>query len=391
MSKKYFMTDDQVKSLVTEDALHEYIDHIKKNDVLVEPYINECAAIGMQNMPLFFESFKEENGVDADTKDIEECCESNGIFLVFPGKGKMECFPTRYTAYNSICQRAGLTGSSMTTTVSSSRQKALAPERKAAFISECMKLYSDNAKVLIRDGKVSAMHSKQYAWFLPYDIFPIIEENFKKTWPDYKYAGGEVSHEYLYANYMLNDPAAEASMKLTLESLGAKIDGAIKAGIRVSTSDVGLSAVRFSPFYIINGTSTRLGKPVEMIHDTKRDMKYFEKELLPSVGLLMKEAEDDIEKLGNVDIKYPAGCLQHICLDKKQIPFMVAKEAIEAMQIEYPNGCQAIDIYLKLNEIVEMCNVKKPMSPSRYMEMTEYVARMMFISFDKYDLPLVDM
>lgn len=390
MCTKY-LKDEEVKELKTNEDLQKYLSYIKENDVIVEPYINECAAVGMPNTPLFFESFKTENGIESDTEDIEECCENNGIFLIFPGNRRMECLPTRYTAFSGICQRAGLSGPSMTTINSSSRQKALSPERKAAFITECMKLYSDTSKVLIRDGKVSAMHSKQYGWFLPYDIFPVIEDNFKEYWPEYTYVGGEVSHEYLYANYMLGDTAQEASLKLTLESLGAKIDGDIKAGIRVSTSDVGLSAVRFSPYFIINGVSTRLGKPVEMIHDTKHDMNYFTQKVLPEVGLLLKEAEDDIEKLGNVDIHYPAGCLQHICMEKKQIPFTVAKEAIDAMSLEYPDGCMAIDVYLKLNEIVEMCNAKKPMTPSRYMDMTECVARLMFLKYENYDLPLADM
>lgn len=317
-NKKFFNHDTDIVKLENRNDLQKYLDHIKEDDVVQNVYINECAALGMINAPLLLPSFMADNKIDCDDQDAAECCEDYGIFLVFPTELKMETLPTRYTAFKSICARAGLSCVSMSNTEEKPNVKPLAPDRKAAIITECLKLYSDTAQILIRDGKVSAMHSKIYGWLMPYDIIEPFEHFAKLTWPNMEFSYGEVSHEYLYADYYLHDELAEDSMKLLLEQFGAKIDGKLKAGIRVSTSDVADAALRFSPFYEINGTRVRIGRPLEVIHHAKNTLEKVREKVFPEIGMLLKESEDEVEKLGNIDINFPAGCLQHVVLENIQ-------------------------------------------------------------------------
>lgn len=296
-NKKFFNHDTDIVKLENRNDLQKYLDHIKEDDVVQNVYINECAALGMINAPLLLPSFMADNKIDCDDQDAAECCEDYGIFLVFPTELKMETLPTRYTAFKSICARAGLSCVSMSNTEEKPNVKPLAPDRKAAIITECLKLYSDTAQILIRDGKVSAMHSKIYGWLMPYDIIEPFEHFAKLTWPNMEFSYGEVSHEYLYADYYLHDELAEDSMKLLLEQFGAKIDGKLKAGIRVSTSDVADAALRFSPFYEINGTRVRIGRPLEVIHHAKNTLEKVREKVFPEIGMLLKIMDEMVRRV----------------------------------------------------------------------------------------------
>lgn len=390
-NKKFFNHDTDIVKLENRNDLQIYLDHIKEDDVVQNVYINECAALGMINAPLLLPSFMADNKIVCDDQDAAECCEDYGIFLVFPTELKMETLPTRYTAFKSICARAGLSCVSMSNTEEKPNVKPLAPDRKAAIITECLKLYSDTAQILIRDGKVSAMHSKIYGWLMPYDIIEPFEHFAKLTWPNMEFSYGEVSHEYLYADYYLHDELAEDSMKLLLEQFGAKIDGKLKAGIRVSTSDVADAALRFSPFYEINGTRVRIGRPLEVIHHAKNTLEKVREKVFPEIGMLLKESEDEVEKLGNIDINFPAGCLQHVVLEKHPVPYEETKTAMEEMTNDFPDGCKAIDVYLKLNEIAERKVAKSAnFGPAKTVKMFEEIAKLMFCDYKAFDKPIAD-
>lgn len=389
--EKFFATDTAIVKMESREDLEKYLSHIKEDDKIQPVYINECATLGMNDAPLFLPSFMEENKIECEEQDAIECCNDYGIFLVFPTDTKMETLPTRYTAFKSICARAGLSCLSMSNTEIKPNVKPLAPDRKAAMITECMKLYSDRAQILIRDGKVSAMHSCKYGWLMPYDIIPEFEKVCKESWPDMEFCYGEVSHEYLFAEYYLNDSLAEDSMKLLLESYGADV-GKIRAGVRVSTSDVAEAAFRFSPFFEINGARVRLGKPLEVIHFVKNTVESVKEKTLPQIGMLLKESEDEVEKLGNIDIHFPAGCLQHVVLEKHPLSYEDIKDALDDMSIEYPNGCKAIDVYLKITEIAEYKVSKNAntFGPAKTVKLFEDIAKLIFCDYKAFDKPLAD-
>ena len=117
--KKYLENDEDVEILETWKDLKEYLTFRAKHDEWVQPFINELAAIGIPNHPLFFQTnctnlSVQKNGYRLDVKDIDyedpenlSCIEDTGLFLVFPYKDSMAVYPTRRILKHMIASHHG--------------------------------------------------------------------------------------------------------------------------------------------------------------------------------------------------------------------------------------------------------------------------------------------
>lgn len=93
--KKYLENDEDVEILETWKDLKEYLTFRAKHDEWVQPFINELAAIGIPNHPLFFQTnctnlSVQKNGYRLDVKDIDyedpenlSCIEDTGLPVTF--------------------------------------------------------------------------------------------------------------------------------------------------------------------------------------------------------------------------------------------------------------------------------------------------------------------
>ena len=88
---------------------------------------------------------------------IEDTTENLGLAMEVDGKN----YPIRDTAYKSLLDRAKISGNSL----AKLERKVL-----AKVLNSCYKLYSADALLLIRDEKVSAVHSGDAS---DYSILPI--------------------------------------------------------------------------------------------------------------------------------------------------------------------------------------------------------------------------
>jgi len=177
---------------------------------------------------------------------------------------------------------------------------------------------------------------------------------------------------------------------LTLQDAGMDVTE-VKAGVRFSTSDVGNAMVYASPFYVVNGVKWTLGKGCGCRHDGKGCVELFAGEL-DKLGMLFKESEERVEELGNTFIKYPAGCLQRICEEKaKTLPRKAATKVIDDTLVEFSGKtCYAIDIFAKLNEIVDEANKIKQLTPTQLVNFTEEVSKLMYLDYEAYDIPYAE-
>ena len=88
-------------------------------------------------------------------------------------------------------------------------KQVLPINEKADRLTRDFQLFSDNCKILLRDGKVSAVLSKEYV-ILPADkMISILENQLKQDHPDFTFNRGQVSHEYLMVEYLMNDEEME--------------------------------------------------------------------------------------------------------------------------------------------------------------------------------------
>ena len=92
----------------------------------------------------------------------------------------------------------------------------------------------------------------------------------------------------------------EESFRLALNDAGGHVK-TLKAGIRFSTSDVGMGKVYATLFYDANGTRMALSGRIELEHDGDSTTDKF-KTQLQDLGIMFKESEEQIELLGNTDI-----------------------------------------------------------------------------------------
>lgn len=181
----------------------------------------------------------------------------------------------------------------------------------------------------------------------------------------------------------MNDTLMEESVRLKLNDAGAKISK-LKAGIRFSTSDVGLSKVYATVFYDADGIRTTLGAGIEMEHKGDAKTEKFE-EKVAYLGTLFKECEEQIERMGNIPIRNLAGCVKEIREVYTFLPKSTAETVEEELQLKYPNGGTAIDVYLALNDIIQRHAKSANLSPTRYLNLSEQVAKLMKLPYEKIE------
>lgn len=311
-SKKYLNADDDNVYLSSKEELQQYLDFRKENDEWIEVYINSLSAVGIPQYPLFIpdkcSDIKVKRvGHTIDVEDIryeaaenKDCIDKIGLFLVIPYQNKMVPFPVRELAFSSICQRADDFCGSMARFDPKSNKMVLPIDEKAERLTRDFPLYSDKCKILYRDGKISAALSKEYQ-ILPCDeLIEALEEKIKKDHPNISFISGRVSHEFLIASYKLNDIEMEESLRLKLNDLGCNIR-TLEAGVEFSSSDVGLSCVNTNVYIEVDGIKIILSG-ISMAHKRGVSVSQYS-EKLQDFGMIMKESEDKIEKLGNTDIK----------------------------------------------------------------------------------------
>lgn len=401
---KFLENDMSVAILKNETDKEKCLEYLK-NDKWLFPYIYECQLAcvpenSLSNLDMDTEYLK---SIDSnfDKLEIESLgfvpiignSDNKGFLLIIPDnlEDKWKACPVRYTAFSSICDRAGLKGSTILNDEPKPLLDVLPKLEKAAWLTRGFSLHKANCKILLRDGKISAMLSKDYEIFPAHEIVPQFEKKLKEDYPDLIFESGMLSHEYLLLDYDLNNNILENNFKITLEQTGAKNIDSVKAGVRFTTSDIGYSKMLAAPFYSINGVKMRLGKPLEIRHDNGNSTEKFIQDM-DSLGMLFKESEDRIEELGNMDIMYPRGCIQQLSMDRKlnQIPKQIIDSAIDSLLANPIDNCTAVDIFLKLNEMLEILNQQKALSPTRYINMSEEIAKLLYIDFRLYDKPFVE-
>ena len=55
------------------------------------------------------------------------------------------------------------------------------------------------------------------------------------------------------------------------------------------------------------------------------------------------------------------------------------------LRIQYPGGGTAIDVYLALNDIIQRYSEENKISPTRYLNLSEQVAKLMHLPFERID------
>ncbi len=166
---------------------------------------------------------------------ISDTTEHLGLALKVNG----ELYPVRETAYKTLLDRAKIGGSIL---------PKLSRETLARVLNECLHLSNTDALVLIRDEKVSAVHSGDETDYSVLDIDSLLEKLTQKLdarFPGSEFEQGYADHSIASGLWKLSGQR-ESLIGAYIKTLSAYNDKAkldkIVPGVRFITSDTGVAS-----------------------------------------------------------------------------------------------------------------------------------------------------
>ena len=291
-------------------------------------------------------------------------------------------YPVRTTAYKTLLERAKINGTVL-------------PKLKRSTLSEvlnaCLAQFSGDALVLIRDEKVSAVHSGDET---DYSVLPIDEllETLKTAldarFPGNVFESGYSDHAVSSATWKLPDQKEDLIGTYTglLESYGkTAIAEKLTPGIRFTTSDTGVSAAKVSALLFGYGLPILIGSCVDVNHRNRKKISDFEKAL----DQLFAQFGDTVKRLNQLlqtPLDYPINAMTRIC-KKLSMPKKAAVEAIRMfeMSIDPKAVVTAHDVFVAMQEIV--FTMKTEHAPeSKMLVLQENMARALTLDWSEFDL-----
>lgn len=139
-----------------------------------------------------------------------------------------------------------------------------------------------------------------------------------------------------------------------------------------------------SVFYDADGVRTTCNSGIALEHKGEASPQSYA-ESCKQLGMVFKESEELIEKLGNMNISDVAGVVQEIRENYSIFPKGISEKVEAELRIQYPGGGTAIDVYLALNDIIQRYSEENKISPTRYLNLSEQVAKLMHLPFERID------
>lgn len=258
-----------------------------------------------------------------------------------------ELFPMRMTAYKSLLDRAKIGGTAL---------PKLSREVLAEVLNACLRLYSADALLLIRDEKVAAVHSGDA---VDYSVLPIDELlTALKTKLDARFSGNEFEsgycdHAMVSAAWTMSDQKEDllgAYTKL-LDSQGkTAMASKLTPGVRFMSSDTGVASAKVSALLVSGKRSIHIGGCIAVDHRHQSKVSDFD----TALDQLFAQFGDSIaklQKLLEIHLDYPVNAMTRVC-KKLSLPKKAAVEAIAMYEMAYGGGpATAHDVFLAMQEI----------------------------------------
>lgn len=306
---------------------------------------------------------------------IEDTLEGTRLVL---RKGR-ECIPVRSCAIKTILERARISGNALSKV-----------DRRvfAKILNHCLKVADGQALLKVSDDKVSAVHGgdrSDYSILEMYELFTKTSNYLNENFDDVNYAGGFYEHSMSTAVWSLdgNDELVKSYKGLlALHSVKCR---ELKASVRLTTSDVGISGANLYPSLIVDGKNIPLGSPLKLEHKNGATMKDFESKL----SMLYSQYDLAIGKLENLialTVKNPSNTMIGV-MSKIGIPKKYGIPALEKFNAIHGSGfCTAHDIYYGIAEVIFFMQCAGE-SGVKVTQMEETVSRALNVKWQEFDIP----
>ena len=289
-------------------------------------------------------------------------------------------WPVRDTAYKTILDRARVNGNSL---------PKISKELLSGILTNCCQLYTENALVLIRDQKVSAVHGggeNDYSILAVHELLETLQNKLNERFPANNFISGYTSHALVNAKWSMPEQTEEligtylSKLSSTGDSLLAE---KLSPGITFSTSDTGVAGAKVSAYLCGKRMFINIGSCIQVDHRCKRTVANFDAAL---DGLFAKYAEsvEKLMKLMDIRLDYPVNAMTRVCKTLK-MPTKPACEAVAMFEMAIGrNSATAHDVYMAMQEIMFLCKANG-MPENKLMFLSENLTRALTICWHDYD------
>lgn len=308
---------------------------------------------------------------------VDDTADNLGLAMCVDGN----LYPMRMTAYKSLLDRAKIGGTAL---------PKLSREVLAEVLNACLKLYSADALLLIRDEKISAVHSGDT---VDYSILPVNELlEALKTKLDLRFPGNEFEtgycdHALVSASWTMpaqKEDLLGAYTKL-LDSQGkTAMASKLMPGIRFMSSDTGVASAKVSALLVGGQHSIHIGGCIAVDHRHQSKVSDFDS-ALDQLFAQFGDSIAKLQKLLEIHLDYPVNTMTRIC-KKLSLPKKAAVEAIAMYEMSYGGGAAtAHDVFLAMQEIPFILRTEGT-PESKLLVIEENMARALSLRWSDYDL-----
>ena len=339
----------------------------KVADLQVEPLGKSSPLIG--NLPAFAAGTSQEA--------VDDTAENLGLAMRVNG----ELYPVRMTAYKSLLDRAKIGGTAL---------PKLSREVLAEVLNECLKLYSADALLLIRDEKISAVHSGDEVDYsvLPIDeLLKVLQAKLDARFSGNEFESGYCDHSLVSASWRMPDQKEDllGTYAKVLAAQGkATMASKLMPGIRFMTSDTGVASAKVSALLMNSRHSIHIGGCIAVDHRHQSKVADFD----TALDQLFAQFGDSITKLQalmEIHLDFPINAMMRVC-KKLSLPKKAAVEAIAMFEMSYGGGpATAHDVFLAMQEIPFILKTDK-FPESKLLVVEENMARALTLKWSDFDL-----
>jgi len=314
---------------------------------------------------------------------VEDTAQNLGLAIRFDkGSGIGGYYPLRDTAYKSLLDRAKLSGTVLT---------KLSRDNLATILNVCVAVYSRDALLLIRDEKVTAVHSGDpvdYAILPIHDLLGHLQAKLEERFPEYEFSSGYSDHSLTSVSMLLpkqTDDLLEVYRTALVAHGKSAIADKLTAGIRFTTSDVGVSSARVSALLLGLQMPIQIGQMASVDHRGATRKSEDFATAMDGVFVRFTEFTEKLAALTDIVMQYPVNAMTAVA-KKFRLPKKPALEAVAMFEASYGGGtATAHDVFFALQEIPYLLKTEST-SQSKIFTVYEAIAGTVTLRWSDYDL-----
>lgn len=279
------------------------------------------------------------------------------------------------SALPTLKARAGISGTSL---------EKLKRKDLSEILSKCLNVSSGGSLIRICGDKIRACHSKNYQPLPQSAIFRTARTTIE-GFTNKMFVKGHWSHDYMAASWNIMDEDVINTYSKILNDMGIPVDeDEIQTVVTISTSDVGTAGATIWYNLYCQNRIIVLGAGSKINHKGTASISDFSTNL-QEVFSGYKKKFFELEKLRNVRIKHPVGCIYGL-LKKADLPCCFAKETAIRFKTMLGNSeTDAFTLYIMgISEVLNVAKEKKA-SISKLFTYQEKIARIIGYDFSKFD------